>query len=493
MVYIKKDVKAHNLFIKFITLIIFIILYLLSIVYIPLLDNYNSNLDLISYFFSWVGIFITFYVIVTWYKIEHNFFSPYLIFWVFFFIFNYGQPLMWALGIHLPTEIGVGYTASLGIIIPKVTVVKTQIYTCLCLLAFHSGALFCYKTKPFFRQINKIKLRSTYKAIWLTGILLGIISIPSTIFRSYIFFRVAFLYGYKALYYSSYVSQGGILMILEFFFLPSLICLLIGSRYKKQVSYFVYFIFGIYLTLNLLSGDRGSWVYKLIVFMWLHNQYHKINFKKIIKYFVVGIAFLYIIYAIVAFRNLGLANITFDDLKEIIFGQTSPLIKLFFEMGGSMAILSSLILFPDIRIAWRYGNTYLTAFLGVISTRLLSFLDIPFVLVDNWFSQDYLGISWGTGFSMIGEAYLNGGFYLAPIIIFLLGLIIGSILYINKNIDLLKNPMKYYFVAVSLSIVIGLSRGTIYLYYKQWFYSVLFVYVIIYFISEIFKKRYFTK
>jgi hypothetical protein len=178
-----------------------------------------------------------------------------------------------------------------------------------------------------------------------------------------------------------------------------------------------------------------------------------------------------------------------EYIMEYLLGSRSPIISNIFEMGGTMEILHKLITDDGVRTAWIYGNTYLTAIAGMISTRFLSFIGINFVLVDDWFSQDYLGITWGTGFSMIGEAYLNAGLYLAPIVIILLGYLIGKILYVNPNINPNQMPLKYVFISTSLSTIIGLSRGTIYLYLKTWFYGTIVTCIFILFLYYVTYKK----
>ncbi|WP_172460059.1 O-antigen polysaccharide polymerase Wzy [Priestia endophytica] len=483
--------NSFHFMLKIGSLLLGAVFYAWTIHFINNINKYNTSFDSLIFAFSWIGIGILVFVIITWYITTRNLFSPYIIFWVFFFIFNFGQSFMWAFGIHLPDEIGKGTISGLQPF-SQSTVLKTQIYTCLCMFCFHLGALFCYKPQKRIStsDINDRNLDITYNAMWIVGCILGAISIIPTMYRALNFFVVASQYGYKAIYYSDHASQGGVTMILEMFFLPSLVFLLIGSKYNKKVRYVVYTIFIIYLGINLLSGDRGSWIYKLLVFIWLHSQFVKsISAKKLIKYIVIVLFFVYSLSVITAFRNIGLENLNITNVIEIMFEGESPITQAFFEMGESMSILSALLLSSNLDAYWDYGNTYLTALLGVVSTRTLSILQVPFVLVDNWFSQDYLGISWGAGFSMIGEAYLNGGMYFAPIIMLVLGMTIGSVLYIDIKLIPKNHPIRFAFVAVSLGIVIGLSRSTVYLFFKTWFYGIAVPSILIYLLIQFHNRK----
>ncbi len=471
------------IFNKIFLLIIWLVVYLCSIVIINKIDQSSFEVSTLSFVLDWLGIVLLIYVLYSWKSKTGRIFTPYIIFFIFFFLFNFGQPLMWAFGIHIPNEIG----GNGNINSIEIGIVKTQIYTILMMLSFHIGALFIQD------KINiksRLKPKDVKKCILFIGILLGIISIPLTFYRAINFYIIASQFGYRALYYSDYVQQGGFLMIIEIFFMPSLVCILIGSGFNKTIRKCVYVIFILYLAINLLSGDRGSWIYKLLVFLWLHSIYVKpLDYKKILKYGILGIVGLYIVTIIVSVRNIGLHMINQEYIMEYLLGSRSPIISNIFEMGGTMEILHKLITDDGVRTAWIYGNTYLTAIAGMISTRFLSFIGINFVLVDDWFSQDYLGITWGTGFSMIGEAYLNAGLYLAPIVIILLGYLIGKILYVNPNINPNQMPLKYVFISTSLSTIIGLSRGTIYLYLKTWFYGTIVTCIFILFLYYVTYKK----
>lgn len=466
---------------KTMVIIIWLVSYLATINIIANLEYFTAELQAISFILDWIGIILFLYVMFSWRAKAGCLFNPYNIFFLFFFLFNYGQPSMWALGIHTPTEMGSSFDYT------QANIVKTQVYTLFSMFSFHVGALLVRdkETIDIYDKSEDIK-----KSIFIVGIIIGIIAIPGSFYRIINFFFVSLQYGYKALYYSSHASQGGLTMIIEMFFMPSLICILIGSGYNKKVMRGVYFIFGLYLLINLLAGDRGSWIYKLFVFVWLHSIFVKpINLKKFFKYMIVSIVGLNIVAVFTSMRNDGLQHLNVDYISDFMFGHESPIINNIFEMGGSMKILARLISDSGVREAWVFGNTYLAAFFGVISTRALAVLGLDFVLVDNWFAQDYLHITWGTGFSMIGEAYLNAGPDLAPIIMIILGFFIGSLLYVNDKADHDKTPLKYVFVATSLATFIGFSRGTIYLYFKTWFYGTLCTCIIILLFHNLIIKR----
>ncbi|MCJ7992213.1 hypothetical protein MUB15_28550 [Priestia sp. OVS21] len=58
---------------------------------------------------------------------------------------------------------------------------------------------------------------------------------------------------------------------------------------------------------------------------------------------------------------------------------------------------------------WPYANTYLLAVLGMVTNKLIYILGIPFELVSAWFSQDYLGLTWGLVFLLLLKRFLTEG------------------------------------------------------------------------------------
>lgn len=462
-----------------------IVLYSLIVLWYPNIMA-EPSLRGICYFMNWVGILIFIVSVWSWFKETGELMCPYIIFLSFFFLFNYGQCVMWALGIHIDAEIG-GFVYGFGEI-STADVVKGQIFTCLMMYMFHMGALFCIKPKGSKKQLKGYM--GQFKSIFLIGQILGVVAIPVTLFRAASALIISILYGYNALYYSEYASQGGWMMVVEYFFFPSLVCLLIGGKYQKKIRIFVYSFFGIYMILNLLAGDRGSWLIKLVVLIWLYIKFcngEKLRLRQISKWAIISYVGIWALGIFVKLRDIGLQNIRAEDVHNALSVQNSPIVSAFFELGGSMNIVTMLLTYGE--KIWTYGNSYILSIVGVLSTQMLTSLGLPFVLMDDWFSQDILGISWGMGFSMVGEAYLNGGLYLGPLYMLILGFIIGSVLYINKNTDLLHHPIRYVFVATSLHTINSFSRGSSYLYLKQWFYGTVIVCLFIYITCSMLKKR----
>ena len=435
-----------------------------------------------------LGIIIFFYAIYTWKKkTGDRWFNPYTIFQLFFTLFNYGQPIMWAFGIHQEGEIGSGvlYYGS-GFYPTAVDIMNAQVYTCSAMLIFHFGAiLLAHKNSQKEYTKSSYKISPNYSLIKKTmktvSLFLLVVITPIALLSKVHEVVIARSFGYSALYYGDYSTQNGYISVLMYFFFPALVGYLIANDYSKSSRRIIYTIFGLYALLGVLSGDRGSWLYSLIILIWFHTYYKKIPIRKYILITILGILGIYILSAITNVRNTGL-EVSGEDILATFKAENSPITDAFFEMGGSMGIITFFLnrgndIFP-------YANTYLTAILGVVSSRVLNLFGLNQILIADWFSQEYLGISWGTGFSMIGEAYVNGGYVGGLIYMFIIGALFGKLLdKINKN-NRNTSPLNIFISVASLNVIIGFARGALYLTLKELFYGVFITYLIIRLLSN---------
>ncbi|AOY75606.1 O-antigen polysaccharide polymerase Wzy [Clostridium formicaceticum] len=461
--------------------------------YLVFTANFSAYKDYSStnFVLSWLGIILGIYVILTWYKLTDRIFSLYTIFMLFFFLFNYGQSLMWAFGIHHPRELG--QTMLFAFPAPNsADIAYTQVFILISIATFHLGAIiFAYNEKrkytPNISELNK-QINSndtTLKSIYYGCLLVSLIVVPITLYNSISNLMLARVYGYNAIYYGENIGGNLIFNLLEHMFFPSLIGLLLGSKYKINVKRIVYLIFSIYVLILVFSGDRGGWLYKFIILIWMSHIFYKpINVKHFLKYGVFSIVGVYILNAITAVRNIG---INLDNIKNSFLAENSPIISAIFEMGVTMR--PTTILLKKGWDVYPYGNTYVNAMLGIVSSRIFSLIGKPFSPLSTWFSQEYLGISYGAGFSIVAEALLNFGPIFAPVFMIFLGYIIVSITMVNNKKMLDQYPMKTFMAISTMSIIIHVVRNHFQWFVKVWFYGVFVLVIIIVFIKEFLKRK----
>ena len=221
------------------------------------------------------------------------------------------------------------------------------------------------------------------------------------------------------------------------------------------------------MILYFISGERGNWLYKLILLIWLeHKFYRPINAKIIAKWSVFIILGLYLVYGMIELRNTSLSSVTFDEMLDVVSLEKFPLVSAFFEMGGNMSII--IILLIEGSDIWNNYNTYLAAIIGMPATFWLEDFRIKFTYLENWFSQDFLEILWGSGFSFVGEAFLNGGKYFAFIYVVILGFFISAVTRVDNKIGR-NNGIAIAFVVTSCNAFTTMMRGSCHSSFKAWF------------------------
>ena len=139
------------------------------------------------------------------------------------------------------------------------------------------------------------------------------------------------------------------------------------------------------MILYFISGERGNWLYKLILLIWLeHKFYRPINAKIIAKWSVFIILGLYLVYGMIELRNTSLSSVTFDEMLDVVSLEKFPLVSAFFEMAGNMSII--IILLIEGSDIWNNYNTYLAAIIGMPATFWLEDFGIKFTTIKKSFS-----------------------------------------------------------------------------------------------------------
>lgn len=474
-----KDRK--NLKIKFLNMLFAIMLFLIYIIlYKDIEENLEYNFETYKFALCWIGIGIYIYSIYSWYKINNTIFDLYTIMLTFFVLFNFGQCVLWAMGIHVEGEIGDVSLFGIGIPTDR-EIVLAQLVTLISIVMFNLGATFCYKNNK--KSQGNVEL--TKNIILNSSKIMSLIVIPLTFLQLINSLIIRLQYGYQSLYYGEHMNSNLILEMCSRLFFVCLFGLLIGSDFKKGTRRFVYVTFFIYIVISLICGDRGGWIYALCIFAFLHCKYvKKFKFKSILSIFIIGIIILNIINGFVSLRN---TEINKESIQKNFAVDKSPIVTVIAEMGGSMSIQTVLIMTGyDI---YPYGNTYIFSILGIVSDRVIKSLGIEYVDLSTWFSKNFLGLTnWGTGFSIVGEALINFGPYKAPIMMLVLGWIISSLTYIS-NEELKNNPKKLMVVLIGALSLIPVFRGTMAYQLKIYFYRILVFYSMYLIFLTIYKNR----
>lgn len=451
---------------------------------------YNVGLKAESRVFiiSWIGNAVMLLYILTYYKIYHKIFTLFNVLVLFMFLFNWGQCLMWSIGIHVDGEIGSTNLYGNYITPSQKQILDGQVFTLFMMMFFLCGGLLIHAVDSTKKSKIRYNLATERSMLFKISRVMAVVVVPLTFYRIIQAIMTSFSYGYLALYYGDANMAGGILVQVEYLFFPVLVGLLLGSDYSKTTRKVVYAIFSLYMVMYFLAGERGNWLYKLVLLIWLDHTYHKkINIKRLARYSLVAVIMLYIVYAMVSLRSNALGGITVDQIIQAFSLQNFPIISAIFEMGGSMGII--IILLIEGSTIWTGYNTYIAAILGMPATFWLRYLGIDFQYIENWFSQDILRINWGSGFSFIGEAFLNGGLYFASVYVLVLGMFIAYITKLRSdNMD--KNDvLSIAFKVTSCNAFMTMMRGSCHSSFKAWFIGALLYLGIVKILSSVVMKK----
>ncbi len=480
---------------KIFTLIFSIVVFICGMAQFSSSNGYSSGiLNQLVPIQSWIGLIVLLVILFQWKCMTDKWVTLYTIFLLFFTVFNFGQCILWAFNIHPENEIG---KVLLFSTIPSsaLLIVKAQLLYIVSITTLNCGAVMAFSKKytdaltekssfgylkPTMTKDNNNRVR----ALFVSCCLWSIIVVPATLYKAWFYYLAVKNFGYAAIGTTVYAS--GILDILSALFFPCLIGLLIGSQNKRSVVIFVFCTYAIYAILSTLSGDRGEWITRLFVLVWIeYFYYRKVSIKKGAKLFVVSIVGLWIVQTAISFRNKG--GVTFAALGEALFDSgNNPIISCLVEFGHSMAIVM-ILLAGD--IVYPYGNTYLASLITMASPGLANgILGTQFVNVHEWFPKEILHINYGSDFSMIGEAVLNYGPYIAPLVLGIFGYFILKITFYPYSKKL--SPFVLCMALNVVSVLFKLPRTTMWFFLNSSFYGYLLIGITYITVKTIIDKRF---
>ena len=463
---------------------LFLLFFLSSIVIFNISEIKNT--ERIIFVFSWISIFVFLLILRSIKNVLGSYFNLYTCFFIFLFIFSFGQFIMWAFGIHYISELGVSQHVRF---IDYQTIIKVQIISLELICVFHIGALISYRKFDFTHR--KI---AGYQKSMMNIISLPLIFITSciSIYYSWVGFSMAKVSGYDALF--EITMPIGVKYI-SYMFVPSLIMRLISKNYAKSTYIRLSIIFFLYALPLLVTGDRGSWIYflgpwifcyiKLVPKDKIINKQENENPISKFKLIIIGLLIGGILLGAAAFvsvRGVGYTELSKSALSDNIL--YLAFVKPVFEMGQSARILG-IVIMDGLDSSWNYGNTFIADILGMIFPSIKVFFGYPSFYVENWMSSSYLNMeNYGVGFSTFAEAYLNGGLWLSWVYVAIFGYVIGRMTFINVKYPL-NYPLRMFF-AFSCVVVLGPSvRATLDLWLREFFWGTILFSIVIYSYSNI--------
>lgn len=396
----------------------------------------------------------------SWYLITGRLFDPYLLFLTAAILFNGGQIILEVFGWNKEGFLGDEFSLDLEIAVVY--------FVLLGLSSLHLGAIvsawFAHPTKPVVPCATPQR-SLLLKSVYTVGRNLLYLSILPTVIVLKGALEVVLANGYEALYQQEMttgIAAAG--NILADFIFPGTFFIVASSQNRVGMRRAALITILLYSVAKFFIGARGAAVMPLLALMWLWNAV----VRPIPKVLLLSIAvvMLGIVFPVIAAtRSEGGAVLSMETLTSSLASFDSPIVASISEMGGSLKTVGwTMQLVPSVR-PFALGMTYLTGMLVLIPNVFSqgrhpaltwSGYDIPdFWLV--WEIEPEFAERGGSfGFSFLAEAFLNFGWYGAPIVLGLLGFCYAQL--VNWAVAR-RDPVKMALIATVVSFFLFYARG----------------------------------
>lgn len=399
-------------------------------------------------------------------------FSPYIVFLTVLYIFHVGQSLMYPFDIISQRDLIGFYGITLS------DIFSAQIISLTFLSFFQIGALLCNPDSEKYAVSEKTSAFMERRLIQI-GFFFAIIS-------AYFYYDElignaikSMLFGYGALYEGEVkIGFGNIASILGDYFTPAIVCLYIGYRKKKVARNIIIGIFLFNAAITLVTGGRSEAVIMLALVLVMRN-YLVARFTKKDMVIIASAAFglLILLSSIGQMRSNDSRN--FRDTFSVSDDNSNAATDAIGEMGGSMfcAIWTKEIV--DKTHDYRLGTSYLFATTSIIPN--MGFWDIhpakTYADLNDWLTKEK-NLGFGTGFSMVAEAYANFG-YFGCLMMLLLGYCFAELFYKiepavrGRNLAYVAFVMVFFWFSLKIprNSFIGVIRAIVYFALPVYWYS----------------------
>ncbi len=260
--------------------------------------------------------------------------------------------------------------------------------------------------------------------------------------------------GYSA-YYQDGARLGNGIMGLSYFFLVGLVFIgCSGGRERRLKATLVLSVVG---GLRLLAGDRGEGLIMLLgaFLLWYSFKSAKDEMRKGRRMLV-----LYGVAAVLLTPFVGLLRHAMSggkfDLRAALV-DSNPLVETIHTLGITIFPLAQMFRLVPSEVDYLNGGSYVSGALRLLPEFLIPHSlermtsDLLFASPSTWLMQ-YLGMTYGPGFTPFAEAYLNFGLVGGLLMMLVFGLLIGFSLSVPPSFS----PVRIAFV-VAFFILCGFS------------------------------------
>ncbi len=414
--------------------------------------SYRSAAEALIYPACLAFVALSAWSLWSWKVATKSLFDPYVLFLATAILFNGGHAFLEIAGWN---ERGVLFSR-----VSSETTLLTLFLVILSLAYFHLGALLGIPRRRSVHPapIHPFGVEGVRRVGW--GLLL--ISCVPSLFSLREAISVVMASGYFGLFQRDAATGfGATPSVLAAYLVPGALFLLAGSRQERIPRYISAFVIVTYAAIRLFLGSRSTAAMALVGYAWLwHRSIHRLRGAALFGF--AALMLLVVFPLVAAMRDIsGGDRLSVGMLADAFFSIDTPAIAIISEMGGSMlTVAHTLDLVPESR-GFDMGVGYLYALLAVVPNV---FWDLH-PTVQHGLAADWLvwtvapataAAGGGLGFSFIAEAYLNFGWYGAPIALGVMGFALAKLTFWATDSS---EPMKMAAVASVLSFVLFFARG----------------------------------
>lgn len=379
-----------------------------------------------------VGLLEILFCTITWKLYTGSFFSLFLFYLLSFYIFTMGQSLLYAFNIEHSF-------ANVYILVSKEAMLKSHVFTILCIAFLFEGALIAAGKKTTkYTQIEIVENCESGIFGQVGVILLMISVIPMIIYL--VSLLISYRAGGYAYAFSSVSNTSGLMRIITKiypFCVPSLIMIIIGYSgfYRKAAQVFMGLIGIIYFMIGERTGAASIILALFILDSNLKERTqtddrpNRSGQLKLVLLIVLFAVFIPVVGALRNTSNMSISSLTEAVMENGLFAGITDTIA---TMGFSEFPLGKTIeIVPGLK-SYAYGQSYFYAILAILPNIFGgTHISVKYAGLAQWL-MDFLNMNYGPGFSYPAEAWYNFG-WLGCIFMLVIGYVFSYFLYIPKG------------------------------------------------------------
>lgn len=415
----------------------------------------------------------------SWIRLTGELLCPYTVFLLVLFLFCCGQAIGWVLHIDMGNKDmwdRIDHNMSKHLLLQGLT------YSNIGILFFHLGAIITTKCDRYYSKTAKWSAEEVREAFKGIGKILLIICIPAFLANTYMSVMQVIQSGYAGIY--TFQQNSSMVMrflnILSNYYQPCLLILLIAYNDEIRKRRWIVMAMMLDVIINLFIGGRSGAVMSLLAIILAFHYFVQPFTKRQFALGAVGGYFgIAILNAVADIRDVANRNLL--DFFPMLFSSLSNVIGEFIgELGWSItSVCWTMNLVPG-SYEFRHGMSYLVSLISWIPSQFFTGTH-PVVVwgeLSTWL-QKALNMTYGPGYTMVAEAYLNFG-YMGYIALFAEGMIvsymIAQISRIDANRNLLKSTMQ---IMVIMILMKSLVRSSVSIAFRQYIFVLLPLYILI--------------